>query len=188
MPKLKLIVLLALVTALPIIAARTLPWWGTVVVIGVVIIAVLSLTPAIIGEILQDHMTRLFKEKARVLASARADVGTVEPVDRPAGVDRADNVSYVRVDVTISPEVAGMYDPADIALVPLESDVNDHEASYPAANSVRVYRIEADGGEHQTEQVSGRQRLRITYEIPEELRGAVKFRYYYSDFGRLDLP
>lgn len=185
MLKLKLFSILLVVAAMPIVAARFLPWWGTLLVIGLVITLVLAFAPTLIGMVIQEHLVRMFKDKARVLADAGAEVLAVNPTDRPEETENMPNTRYVMVEVIITPEQPGLYDPADLALVPQSAQP---EEEVPIAHSVKLTRVEEDGSEHECEQVSGKQRLRIVYQVPEDLRGSVKFRYYYSDFGAFVLP
>jgi len=116
---------------------------------------------------------------------------------------------YVAVDATVKPKPSGgpfmNWHPYEMALVPCDTpavDLSNLEAlgeTSEAENSASVYEVTvltADGQPmpedydpaEDADDTSGDLRVKFVFAVPEAGGSAWKFRYYFEDFGRIELP
>lgn len=188
-----------------------LPWWGaTAVLIGLAI----SLWGA--GHYVMYRFRReiegAIKEQGKPLAGALATVHSVKTVETPTeasqldddddefddedlgeesnGEFATDDFGYFQVEATIAPQAAGAdWDPTALVLVPADfKPETDFEFSSGTAllHTVEVWR-NGEFQSHRAGTVSGTQRLRLLFAIPQEVREA-QFSYHFTTFGRLAIP
>ena len=122
------------------------------------------------------------------------------PSDEADDVDGAEDDDdeagrrYVLVDFTLTPSPGAsrmqFYDPSEFLLVPVGATVNfDDDPTDGGADVVQLRHVDEDGAEHEVEdKITGPARLRAVFGCPDDLRGRVKFRYYFESFGDFALP
>ena len=82
------------------------------------------------------------------------------------------------------------YDPSELLLVPLDAKVNfDDDPTTGGANVLQLHLIDDAGVPQEVEdKITGPAHLRVVFSCPPDLRGRVKFRYYFEAFGDFALP
>jgi hypothetical protein len=92
MLRLGCLLVLALLIAIPAVASRYLPWWGTLLVIVGEFAGLVLLGPTLVKYGVKRFAIGLFATKSRVLRDAMVAVHRVEATARPAreGTDEAD--------------------------------------------------------------------------------------------------
>ena len=194
---LKPIVLMALifVVAVPIVAGRFLPWWGTLLVIAGEITLLLAYGPRLIAAGIKRYLLTLFKRKGEVLRNAQLTVHAISEVSAPKAQATDEELRHLLIDMTIKPSPAegpfNLWDPSDLLVVPEASRVaadEDPTTEEVAADPTDIKLVASDGSESECEKLSGAARLRITFAFPMHLTGPAKIRYYFEEFGSLQIP
>jgi hypothetical protein len=164
-----------------------------------------------------DTIKQIADFKSRVLRGATADVHSVRRVEPPRHLADPDpdddeppepgdvgeflaeieNRDWYEIEATIFPDPAPAgpmksWDPYELMFVPIDEGPLDELADDAHDRDVLVeqVRVVRDGEAVElgdASMVRGPQRLRVLAGFPKRL-GAVKFRYYYEDFGRVELP
>lgn len=104
------------------------------------------------------------------------------------------NRRYVLVDFTLTPRPGAsrmqFYDPSEILLVPHDARVDfDADPTEGGADVAQLHQLDDAGAPHEVDdKLTGPARLRAVFACPPDLRGRVKFRYYFEAFGDLTLP
>ena len=197
--KLIIVLVLVLVVAIPIVAGQLLPWWAALLVLLIEIPLILTLAPRFIERFIMWRLVGAFQVKSRVLTGAQVIIHQVSEITAPADLDEreterlADNphsVRYVQVDFTLTPQIAQAadYTPADLCLVSSDAARSTGGTDENAAFAARVRLVSPNGEESKCDQLCGLAQLRIIFAIPQGLSGAAKFRYYFEQFGEVQLP
>ena len=192
---------------------RYLPWWGVFGVIAGVVIGG-YLTVKLFGtKLLGALFSMPFKMKGRALHGARAEVHELTPIAAPEPKARAlparaegdedddeeedrppIDARHFRLEVTISPdpspkaEAFKAWELGELVLVPkgAKSPLSEGDD-----DSIRLDELEVllDGRFQRDEgwKLAGPQRLRARIAVPKE-ETALEFRYYFEDFGALEVP
>lgn len=127
-------------------------------------------------------------------ADARDDDEPDDSADDDGGADEP--VRYVQVDFTLTPVRTGsamkLWDPTDLVLVPFDAmiDVENIDTDCPEAAMASAMMVDPDTGQEHEDfaKIEGAARLRAVFACPMTLRGRVKLRYYFEQFGDLLLP
>lgn len=193
-------------------AFRYLEWWQAILAsaatFGMLVFGAKLLIKSFLGN-LGNMAKGLFEIKSKVLRGATVQVHSVRPTAVPADLvpeepgDDADedeeppadprDLAWYEVDATIFP--AGdtgtpmtHWDLDDLRLVPFDAPAADLDDDVPEAE-MHGLRVVADGepAEPDGSKFLGPQRLHFTAGLPKGVRAA-KFRYYFEDFGRIELP
>jgi hypothetical protein len=113
-----------------------------------------------------------------------------EPDEETGGEFATDDFGFFMVEVTIAPQAAHAdWDPTALVLVPADfKPETEFEFSSGTAllHTVEVWR-NGEFQSHRAGTVSGTQRLRMLFAIPQEVREA-QFSYHFTTFGRLAVP
>lgn len=188
---------LALVIAIPIVASRLLPWWGTLLVLLVEVGLIVVLGPQLIRWGVTQVAMGVLVRKSRVLQGAGVEIHEVKAVDRPEdaapqGEPLEEHLRYVQAECTITPRPGAsemqFYEPGELLLVAYDAPVSEeeHPEEGEAGTVAEVWVVDDAGGvQRDPGKVSGEARLRIVFACPARLSGRVKFRYYFEQFGDL---
>jgi hypothetical protein len=168
-------------------AVKLLPWWALVV--GVVVLFVVG--KFMIGRILRNLLTLPFKAKGAVLRGATAQVNAVNSA--ASNAEAADTRARFEIDVTITPGNSegnfSHWEPGELRLVATESKIDiNSEADDGDVCSIDTVEIEEDGQFKADEgcKYPGAQRLKLGIAVAPGTR-ALKFRYYFEEFGEIRL-
>ena len=143
-----------------------------------------------------NFASELFRVKSQVLKGATVDVHSVRLVPEPEQDPDEPELAWYEIEATIFPaaSVPGPmthWDLDDLRLVPastpdrvgLNSPDIEHEMGFD-----QVWLIENGAAlEPEQSKFHGPQRLRFTTGLPKGVT-AWKFRYYFEQFGRIELP
>lgn len=189
--------LLVLVLVLVVFVAivKLLPWWITVGLVVVAIVARERIFRAVVGGAVKG----LFETKSKVLRGTQVKLHGVAPAEAPEGVEDAAGRRWFEVDVTF--EVPGpsrgrqmtFWDPfevelADVSAPPRGLDEEDEHDGTDDLALVHDVKLWADGALHEIEdKLQGSARLRLLVGVKPPLAKA-KFRYYFEDFGTVEFP
>ena len=175
-----------------------LEWWQAILVsFGTFLLIVYAGKVMVRSAVarITNFATELFRVKSRVLKGATVDVHSVRSVPAPEQDDDEPELAWYEVEATIFPANAPgpmtHWDLDDLRLVPantldrigLNSPDDEQEIGFD-----RVWLIEnGEALEPQQSKFHGPQRLRFTTGLPKGVT-AWKFRYYFEQFGRIELP
>jgi hypothetical protein len=184
-----------------------LPWWGAVGVLVLCALGLWALAHYIVHRLKRD-VAQAVKAQGEPLTNALVTVHSVEPTEPPTGASplddsddeyfdpdmdgmfAADNFGHVWIEATIAPQGSEtVWDPSALALVPADFQPNtEFEFCGQTAllHTLEVWRngrFESQG----VENVTGTQRLRMLFAIPNDVRQA-KFTYHFTHFGKVALP
>ena len=198
-------------------AFRYLEWWQAILASAATFVLLLLGAKMLIKSVIGDlgNMAKgLFEVKSKVLRGATTQVHSVRPTDVPADLaadaeeHAADadedededppadprDLSWYEIEATVFPDetAAGPmthWDIDDLMLVPFDAPPTaiDDDRETPESQ-LHGLRIVADGEAREPKgpKVIGPQRLRFTAGFPKGVRAA-KFRYYFEDFGKIEL-
>ena len=154
MLKIGCLALVGVLIAIPAVAARFLPWWGTLLVIVAEVSLLVVGGPKLAVFAFKQFAMGLFNRKSRALRGARVRVHRVEPTEKPASLtesespaeeddetddepetpgepEEPDDRHYVLVEFTITPQAnpAAMeyYDTSELMLIPYDAEVDKSE-------------------------------------------------------------
>jgi len=188
-----------------------LPWWGAVGVLISLAIGFWGLGHYLMYRFRQE-IEGAIKEQGKPLAGALVTLHSVKAVEPPTeasqldedddefddedldgepdGEFATDDFGYFMVEATIAPQAAQAdWDPTALVLVPADfKPETDFEFSSGTAllHTLEVWR-NGEFQSHRAGTVSGTQRLRLLFAIPQEVREA-QFSYHFTTFGRLAIP
>jgi hypothetical protein len=192
-----------------------LPWWGAVGVLISLAIGFWALSHYFVYRFRQEIEGTL-KEQGKPLAGAVVTLHSVKSVEPPTaasplddaddefvdedldgeldeetgGESATDNFGFFMVEATIAPQAAQAdWDPTALVLVPADfKPETEFEFCIETAllHIVEVWR-NGEFKSHRAGAVSGTQRLRMLFAIPQEVREA-QFSYHFTTFGRLAIP
>jgi hypothetical protein len=196
MRRLIVMVVLAGLAAAVWAAVRFLPWWGLVLALVGGIVA----GKWLIGRLFVRLLSAPFKLKGAVLRGASIDVHSVEPAQAPPAASDDDVPAgprrYLRVELTVTPS-AGMegpfqlWEPGELRLVKEESRFDREYAGADEDDQVSIRAVEIQHkGRFQDDEgwkLPGPQRLRLLLAVSPGVE-RLKFRYYFEEFGRVQLP
>jgi len=198
----RLVVLMALVALIVggVLAIKFLPWWALVAgAVALVPVSRWVLKRAVVG-----LFTAPFKMKGAALKGAAAEVHSVVPTTTASeggaqqsnGHGPGETRRYYWLDVTVRPtgksEGFQYWEPGELRLVTPESRLNpdDPEADEGEdACEVTRLEVEQEGAFQEDEgwKLPGPQRLRLLLAVSPGV-SALKFRYYFEEFGDVRLP
>ena len=191
-----------------------LPWWAAAGVLVFFAIGFWALAQYIVHR-LRREVAAAVMAQGEPLTDALATVQSVKPAEPPAtdspldafddeyddpddesddpktnGTFATDDFAYFWIEATIAPrDSQTVWDPSLLALVPadfqpeVEFEFCDKTALLHTLEVWRNGRFEPQGSQN----VSGTQRLRMLFAIPQEVQEA-KFTYHFSHFGRIAIP
>ena len=150
---------------------------------------------------IKNFASELFRVKSRVLRGATVDVHTLRPVPAPEEFEPEDDtqpvmLDWFEIDATIfpAPNAAGPmndWDIDDLRLVPIDEPDREPLESAEIENEIGFNRIaiveNGVASEPDQSKLHGPQRLRLVAGLPRGIR-VWKFRYYFEQFGRVELP
>jgi hypothetical protein len=194
--KMKLIyVILAVLAALLVFAIKFLPWWAS---LSLLLVGVLAVRWGV-QHLLRRILIIPFKMKGKVLANAVVDVHHIEPAPMPLQESDEEESDYQQlawhyVDVTISPtqqtEGFAAWEPSELILVPTHAKAEDLESGYDSEvciiHDFKVY-TDALFTKDEYGKYEGTQRLRLHMGVQPNTR-QFKFRYYFELFGLITIP
>lgn len=183
---LRLIFLLFMVSTVVVVAVvRLLPWWGSIAVFAVLILAARSF--------LRWGLPRLlrlpFKAKGAVLRDAAVDVHSIERVKLPSP-DGSDE--HFWMDVTIAPRTPRgaftLWEPGELRIVGHDAGAGDPHAE---ESDFEIRSLEVlEEGQFQSDsgmKYQGPQRLRLLVSVPAG-QPSLRLRYYFEVLGNVTLP
>jgi len=196
MRRLIVMVVLAGLAAAVWAAVKFLPWWGLVLALVAGIVA----GKWLIARLLARLLTAPFKLKGAVLRGASIEVHSAEPAQAPPAAPGEDVSAgprrYVRVELTVTP-AAGVespfqtWEPGELRLVKEDArfDPDDPEADEDHQVSIRSVEIQHECRFQHDDgwKLPGPQRLRLLLAVSPGI-DRLKFRYYFEEFGRVELP
>jgi len=183
-------------------AFKNLPWWQTVaLVVGLLVVAKLAA-----ARLFTWALSIPFKWKGAVLRGATVQVHSITPAAPPSKMPEADGASdseskqessardHFLLDVTVTPNAPPgkftQWGPNEVQLVKPESRVRLHGAS-DEDDACEVKRIEVeDEGQFKEDEgfaYAGPRRLKLLLAV-QPGTSRLKFRYYFEEFGELQLP
>lgn len=195
-----------IVTALLVIAIKFLPWWGSLLLIVILLFGLRFGA----GYLFKQLMAMPFKAKGKVLAGATANVHGIRKVRPPirtldpAAANDPEEAQYLEdeqkddqrfhwylMEITIIPnENNGQFtfwEPGELLFVDMAAKPHDLEST--VESKMDDYRIFMDGtfqkddiGKHQ-----GAQRIKFHVGLPPSLT-RFQLRYYFELFGQIALP
>jgi hypothetical protein len=174
-------------------AIKHLPWWSLLA--GVV--ALFLVGKWVLQHAFVSLLTVPFKMKGAVLRGAGAEVHSVVPTTAPDAEESSDATRrHYWVDVTVRPTGQSQgfqcWEPGELQLVRPESHLNPHDSNADEGTGVcDVMRLEVEqDGAFQADEgwkLAGPQRLRLLLAVEPGV-SALKFRYYFEEFGQVRLP
>jgi len=204
MKQILLLAVLAVVVGV-VAAVKFLPWWGSVLMFLVLIVAV----KFALKHLLKKLVVLPFKMKGAVLQNASAQIHSITAVSPPDPGSRGEDAgetddviepeeaagprSFYELDVTIIPrETTGkftLWEPGDLTLMRPESGIGVDDETDDGACTIRDLHVEEEGQfkPYEGMKYPGAQRLRMTLGVQEGVT-ALKFRYYFEAFGEVPLP
>src|SRR5262245_29648370 len=198
MKRFVLLAVLAAFTAGAVLAVRLLPWWA--LLLGFLLLVLTG--KLVIGWLIRKLFLMPFRAKGAVLKGASAQVHKVSPAaasptEVPADVSPASK--HYLVEVTIRPDMPDkpegpfrMWEPGELRLVRPESvlhpesDEADDEDSVCTVTKIQV-EDEGRWTDDEGMKFGGPQKLRLHLAAEPGVR-ALKFRYYFEEFGSVRLP
>lgn len=179
-----------------VMAARSLPWWA----LGLGFLALIVVGKIVIGNLLGKLLLVPFRAKGAVLKGASILVHRVSSVAGPETAESTEpgarDLAHYLLDVTITPEASdgpfGLWEPGELCLVRPESRLRlDSDEADDEDDACEVTRIQfEDSGQWNDDdgmKYPGAQRLRLNLAVRPGTR-ELKFRYYFEEFGRIELP
>ena len=150
---------------------------------------------------IKNFASELFRVKSRVLRGATVDVHSVRPVPSPEEFEPEDDaqpaeLDWFEIEATIfpAPNAVGPmthWDLDDLRLVPIDEPNREPLEAAEIESEIGFARIAIveNGVASEPEQstLHGPQRLRFVAGLPRGIR-VWKFRYYFEQFGRVELP
>ncbi len=187
---------------------RWLPGWGAAAVLVSVAFGLCSIGHFMVNRF-ENNINEAIRQFGEPLCDAQVEVQSIEPAEKPAEISSSeigvgeeelekvpdsfefgDDIDWFSVEATIVPRDRGAaWNPRALELVSSDFDPTaDFEVCEQAGalQSLEVWR----NGEFvslREGNVSGPQRLRMLFAIPQELRHA-KFAYQFTCIGSLELP
>ena len=199
----KFMLLLLLLIVGVVVMVKHLPWWASVLVL----IAMFFGGKILLKKALENLLLAPFKMKGAVLDQARIQVHSIAVASAPApklqeGGDGEEEVSpesndpkvsrYYQLDVTIFPrDTAGPFrgwEPGELSLVSYEAPADVAEQDDKDVCVIKQIEIEDEGEFKKDEgyKYEGPRRLKLLIGMIEDVR-KLKFQYYFSQFGEVDL-
>lgn len=167
-------------------AIKMLPWWA--LVLALVAFAVGA--KFLLGRIFRALIVMPFRAKGAVLRGATARVNSVTPTgDTEITGARA----RYQLDVTITPlNPTGNFtcwEPGELSLIKPETKVDVDNASGDDACQIESVEVEQDGQFQADEGMKfpGPQRVKLNIAVAPGVN-ALKFQYYFEEFGEVLLP
>lgn len=212
MLRLGCLLVIVVVAAVSVAIIKFLPWWGAILAFAGIGALLLYVVPKLLSRSIGKFGMALFETKSKVLRDAGVTVHAVEWTAKPeqAGDDDDDEdeddeedelgkLSYLLVEATFSPGRGDggpmqHYEPAEMLLVPHDKPVSaksltDDSDEGPEAHAADLHFVLSDGGTtDEWDKVSGEQRVRFVFAVPEGLSGRVKFQYYFEGIGDMMIP
>lgn len=177
-----------------------LPWWGFLLVLLGVFLALMGVARLLTGRLGTMLFSIPFRAKGAVLRRAGVEVHSVEAVAAPEGVgddeggDDDDGAprDHYRIDATITPRPGPgpfqFWEPGELMLVPADARVALDDM--PEGAGLTSIEIDSDGafGPDEGMKYHGALRLRFAVAVPRGWSRKVAFCYYFSKFGTVTLP
>jgi len=179
------------------IAIKYLPWWALLLgVVGLIVVG-----KFMIKRLLLRLFLKPFQLKGAVLKGATAEVHSVTPAVAPAAEEGAPASptpqTYYSVDVTIQPSSGSAknpfaaWEPGELRLVSPDSVQNPNDPESTESDDLcEIQAVEVEqGGRFQPDEglkFQGAQRLKLKIAVKPGTP-ALKFRYYFEDFGCVTL-
>ncbi len=195
MKRLVILLILALFIAGAVLAVRWLPWWA--LVIGLLLLLIVG--KFLLGRLLRKLFLMPFRAKGAVLRGASATVHEVSPTissseETTPEASHKPRTHYL-LEATISPVQTdgpfGYWEPGEIRLVRPESILRPEsdESDEDDACEISGLEVKEDGvwKAHEGMKFPGSQRLRMQLAVLPGIR-QLKLRYYFEEFGRIELP
>ena len=193
MKRFAVLAVLALILVGVVQAIRVLPWWALILGFAVLVIV----GKYVVGRMVRKLFLMPFRAKGVVLKDASAEVHRISPI--PSHEADASAFSEPRdhylVEVTITPQAAdgpfAMWEPGELRLVKPESVLRpESNESDDEDNTCEVTKVQIENEGQWTDdegmKYGGPQRLRLSLAVLPGTR-ALKFRYYFEEFGTLRL-
>ena len=181
------LVILATLVGGVYLAIQVLPWWA--LLLGAVALVVIGKIVA--GRILRALITIPFKAKGAALRGASVQVHKVLPLE--AVHESTEGQPRFEIEVTISPATSDgpfqSWEPGDLRLVRPGSKVDPDSETDDESCNIESLEIEQEGVFKADEgmKYGGPQRLKLVVSVVPGV-SALKFRYYFEEFGSIQLP
>jgi hypothetical protein len=188
-------VILAVLAALLVFAIKFLPWWAS---LSLLLVGVLAVRWGV-QHLLRRIFIIPFRMKGKVLADALVDVHSIEPAPIPMVESDEEDSNYQQlawhyVDLTITPtqQTGGFtaWEPSELILVPPNAKAEDIESGYDSEIcTIHDFKVYADDqfAEDEYGKYEGAQRLQLHLGVQPNTH-QLKFRYYFELFGRVTIP
>jgi hypothetical protein len=189
-----LLLILFILAALLVLAIKFLPWWASLLFLGVGILGVRWGAKYLLRRI----FILPFKMKGQALAGATAKVHGIEPAPLPemaadfseeeAGEYR--QLNWYSLDITVIPpeQKSGFvaWEPSELLLVPPGLKEETLMGGHCIVHDLQVWMDHEFSDDSQGKYV-GFQRLKLYIGVQPGIR-QLSFRYYFEVFGQVEIP
>lgn len=188
------IVILFVLAILLVLAIKFLPWWASLLLLGVGILGMRWWTKYFLRKV----FILPFKIKGQALAEATIKVHDLKPAPVPEmAADFSDDeiteyqsLRWYLLDVTILPlqQSSGFiaWQPSDLMLVPPNLKETDLLGGYCLIHDCKIFQDDHFGEDIQGK-YEGFQRIQLYIGVRPGVN-QLRFRYYFELFGDLDIP
>lgn len=185
-----------------VLALNFLPWWVCLLILAAGLLGIRYGIPLLFKRALMTP----FKLKGKVLKGAQIQVHQIVPAPTPTrryDLETTDiaptyaDFNWYYLDVTIQPDATqvddsaafSLWEPGDLMLVEPGSTATDFGTNDDELCWIHDYRLyEGDRlVEDQAGKLAGTQRLQFHVGIQPTIR-ELTFRYYFEQFGRVEIP